>query len=553
MLQRIINYQKNHELLSAFIIIFVCVLAFNYEAIFGLKTLRLDDFARYFDAINGYIYRPDAYSTFGAVFKALNKWLMLIDIHFARLFYTLVFVIPLSLIIFYFNRLYFRVEFLPALTAAIIINILPFQIDIPKFLDGSYPVRGLIFMFLTLVYILEYLKTKRLLYLPLILIFWVLTNMSYTEMGIFLLIPILILIYFYEGSLKTKLHAMVLILSVGFYELYKTLFVKSRAAAEVTSHSSAVITDRFAKFIEWSSIIPRSIRSLDLGIWHLIITLSMFILICAGCVLLYKKGNYKFKVKAKSFYLFYTSILIFGAIPFLFISPFFEIRYFFLSYMALYVLVVYSIYAIFLKLFANKLFIIVIMALLIIFTGTHRHFNQIQVNERQNNRYYEICGEINNLDEIKPNAQLVITNYNVGTGEHFMWSSGYIAHCLERAGIIGIIGNEYFFYDPFQYSDRAYHKKMGGLDLERPIYSIHYENGQPVNRKYFLRWLTPDNNESEWLLYKRDEHTHILKEYAIGVGIDNYIHSLEGLNLSSDVVLWGSIKGGLSDPFYQSE
>jgi len=48
---------SKNEYKVAWVIIFIFVVIFNIEAIFGLKTLMEDDFARYLDAINGQIFK----------------------------------------------------------------------------------------------------------------------------------------------------------------------------------------------------------------------------------------------------------------------------------------------------------------------------------------------------------------------------------------------------------------------------------------------------------------------------------------------------------------
>lgn len=537
-----------NEFKTACIIIFIFVIIFNIEAVFGLKTLLEDDFARYLDAINGLVFRraPILFPV-----KALNKYLMLIGIPFARLFYVLFFAIPLSICVYYLNRIYFRFEFYPALFAAILINILPFQIQIPTFLDGNYPLIGLIFFFLSIIAALDYLKFPRLSMLLVASSLWYLSSYQYilAELNIFLLSSVLLLIVIYdEGLKKNKVLLLVIFAAIPMYKIYALLTAlaagKTRTAGTVVALSAEDMLARFAKLISWSSLLPT--RLFHNAQHHIMVTaLGFLCLLIVGLSVLLLDKNQSDRARELKAVIFYSFFSLLAVLPFLTASPFLSPRHFYVAQVG-----IYSLFILFLHLMLYFVFrtsrhaaTISLYALLSIslFAGIHRHKNLSEFNAYKNSNFEFLCTQLKQLGEIKPGSQIVVTGYEAGTGEHFVWSSGLYSFCLKLPDIIGILGNEYSFYDPFQLADRKYFRKMGGLDIAKPTYILRGENNTFVRPHYLLRWYEKKNSNSQWTVYTVDKDTNLLKELASGMGISEYSASLKKGGLSPKEILWGGI------------
>ena len=154
------RYNKN-EFLFAFTAIAAIVFVSSLVAILGYDIMYLDDNLRRTFALNDefpwYISERNYFRPFFSypLFK-----LLVIDPRLARLALVLFVMIPLSCIVFYLYRTIFSLPFSISLTASILPNILQKQEMIPGFIDGSYPVNGLIFSVLAFILGIKSLEQK---------------------------------------------------------------------------------------------------------------------------------------------------------------------------------------------------------------------------------------------------------------------------------------------------------------------------------------------------------------------------------------------------------
>lgn len=537
-----------NEFKTAGIIIVIFVVIFNIEAVFGLRTLLEDDFARYLDAVNGLIFRR-----FPVLFpvKALNKYLMLISMPVARLFYVLFFAIPLSVCVYYLNRIYFKFEFFPALFTAILINILPFQTQIPAFLDGNYPLIGLIFFFLAVIAALDYLKSPKLSMLLAASSLWYLSNYQYTlaELNISILPSVLLLIVFYEeGLTKTKVNLLVIFAAIPSYKIYELLTAlaagKSRAAGTAVTLPAEDMLARFTNLVSWSSLLP--MRWFQTAQQQIIVTALIFVcVLVAGVSILIVQKNQPQRAKHLKAVIFYSLFSLLAVLPFMTASPFLAPRHFYVAQVGIYSLFILCLFLLLTGLFrsarnAGTISCLVLLAITL-FAGIHRHQNLADLNTQKNSKFDFLCTQLKQFGEIRPGSQIVVTGYEAGTGEHFVWSSGLYSFCLKTPGIIGILGNEYSFYDPFQLADRKYFRKMGGLDTAKPTYILRGENSAFVRPRYLLRWHDKGKSDSLWTIYAIDKSSNLLKELTSGKGISAYSASLKKEGLSPKEILWGGL------------
>ncbi|MBT0663395.1 hypothetical protein KI809_03690 [Geobacter pelophilus] len=508
-----------------------------------------DDFARYLDAINGGFFNPKPYGFIPGAIKALNKQLMLVSAQFARLFYVVFFAIPLSLTVYYLNRRYFNFEFSTALFSAILLNILPFQIQIPTFLDGSYPLIGLLFIFTSINAALEYLQSRNPLLLLLACLSWYMGTYHFTlaELNIFMTPSVLILFLIHnKGFTKDRITILTLFSLISSYKIYLVLSViasgKSRGAATPIAINGQDIIIRIGKFISWSSLIPT--RAFTNLYYHsfctaLLLLCSLFTIIT---ILLFNK-NLPNRKNYMSAVMFYALFSLCASFPFITASPFIAPRYFFVANVGICILYIMCIYLIVNGLLRSSQYVSTITGVTLLsvtmFAGVHRHMHLSESHAYKNKNFNTLCDQLKVLGNIQPGSQMVVTGFNADTGEHYKWSSGLYSFCLKKPGISGIIGNEYSFYDQFSVADRAYFRKMGGLDVSKPIYLFRSVNNTFIRPKYLLRWLEKEKSSSAWTIYTTDATTNLLKRYGSGEGIENYQKFLKNRGLSSEEILWG--------------
>lgn len=532
---RTIDSIKKNEILFSFLGIAFFVFIFNYEAIFGLDVLLLDDNARFAKAIRG-----DTSSAYWLKFgwitasiKALNLKLMLIGMDFARLFYVIVFVIPLSLTIFYFNRKLLNFDYVPAFFSAILINILPFLLHIPKFIDGSGKVIGTLFLFLSLIFALKYLKSKKLLNLVLSGFLWFAANQLLNELGVVIFPALVMLFVLYAGPFKNKLMILSTYVPIMLYKLYIIISV-DRYAGKAVYHTLDAIIIRSKKAIQWGSVFH---LNKDFALYAAGLLLSCIVVGFLFAVYKIKRDSQKQEYLN---YLFYFLFGLLSIAPFLLFSRYFSARYFHTSFIAFWILTILSIYYILLNVIKRKLIVFMLLIGLLIFSGTHRHLNQIKENNGYNKRNAVICGAIHEFDEIKSDGQVVITGKNNGTGQYFPWTTGYINYCLKRGDVVGLIGTEFSFYDPFNIKHRGHTYKMEGLDINKPLYAKRIGKKTTNNPKYYLRWFDSNDRNSKWIVYMRNSQTAMLEEYYAGSGFENYLNESEERSIATSDIFWGN-------------
>ncbi len=559
---------KKNEGIIAVLFVAIFVFAFNFEAIFGLDVLLLDDNSRYRSAVSGNIVIDHFLnkSLPSAMFKALNMKLMLLGMEVARLSYLLLFAIPLSLALYYFNRRVLDLDLVPSLVSAVIVNILPFQLHIPKFIDGSYPVRGLFFLFLSLIFATKFLKNGRMVLLGLSAAFWYLSSHAFAEFGIILFPALLFLFVLFEGKVGKKVvlisvFLLVLAPSVSYY------FSNDRNSSTPVSNDFATIALRIKNTVEKGAIfdISTQVKRSDVKKFvdeiqkgrlfdgyaenkNLYFASFKVLAIVGGIVGIWLLG---FLVSMKGaegrqkrqVLLLYGFYLVFGVCalaPFWTISPRFGVRYLYTPFVAFWPLVVFSLYAILVTIRMPKKLIFVLFVCMLCLAGFNRHVNQEKENQVYNKKNQGIQRAVNGFGEIRQGGQIVIANKKNGTGGFFIWSTGYLQYMLKRGDVVGLIGAEKNFYDPFNVKHRGYSYKMEGLELDKPLYAALFRGAKYYQPDYFLRWQNEKSSKSSWTLFEKDETSDLLKVMLEGEGIDEYKESLELHSIRPEEVLWGN-------------
>ncbi len=151
----LVKHIRDHEYIVSFCLIFLVVTISNLHAVFGLDMLWKDDNVRYYSYVNDYYKIADPRSFIGL--GLLLKWIFVAifsnySVQTARLLMLVAFMVPLSCLFYVFNRRFLHLSRWVSLVSAVLINIIPRQFAIPMFLDGSYPVSGMLVFLIALIF-----------------------------------------------------------------------------------------------------------------------------------------------------------------------------------------------------------------------------------------------------------------------------------------------------------------------------------------------------------------------------------------------------------------
>lgn len=526
------------EYLLALVIIAVVVSIFNYEAVFGLDVFILDDNSRIIDALKGNFFN-DYFRNMGigiSLLKFLNYKLILMGGDVARLFYLLVFMIPLSFACYIFNRACVKMDFIPSVFISVMINILPYQLHIPKFIDGSYSLVGALFLFISLIFASIYLDKGRNVNLILAGFFWIVTNLTFFEMTIFIFPSIVLLFFFRKSERRNKIIALSVFTAVILYKIYFITSNDRGPAGSLTIQSLESIVYRFKLFSKWFAFYDIG----DTKMTMLPFILTCVLLVVVSIILVIKSKNSELIRNTLYAHLFYLTLGIATTVPFLTVTKFISARYFYTANLALWSALILAFYTVFSRLIKNKNAVFIALTMLVLYSGYLRNMNEHNENKGNNRRFALICNELKTNTDIREDSQIVISGTNVGTGEFYVWSTGYIQNCLRRPDVTGIIGNEYSFYNPLNPAERGYSYKMSGMDIEKPLTLMRMNSGKITYGQFLLQWMDSKDKNSEWTVYRRNNETGLFEKKYAGHGYDEYISMTKENGLDFTEIMWGN-------------
>lgn len=534
---RIIQHIKNHEYIFSFTAIFLVVTTSNLHSVFGLDMLLHDDNYRYYLIVNDSFTIPDFRSMTDLLWlhvKFISIIFSTYSVEIARLYILLAYMVPLSCLLYLFNRKFLHLPIWVSLASAVTINIIPNLYQVPAFLDGSYTVTGMLAFVLTLISTSLYLGSPRpnLFLLSISLTGWFLACDLMNEMGILLFPAFLYFIYSSDATLKRKSYLYVMASLIASYRLYIYFQLDGVPSNKPNALSIQIITDRIFKTIEWW--LPVSTRTS--------VAIALGLIVVAMLFYAYKKSRSTpaTRISITRVYIFYAIWFLACSSPFWFLTRFFSPRHLYISYIALTTMTFIAVYQLFIMKMRYRQQIAV-FSLVLIFSlyGTQRYLLNkekfIQWN-KTNSEIYTLL----NREAIHDDTQFALVNINNGTGGLYYWSSGYLQYLLKKPGIRGLMGNEFNFYDPFNSKHCGFRFTMSCLNTSKELIAFKKnEHMQTMRMKYFLQWKDKGKRDSDWLLYKSDEYNRI-SVVSTGTGIDSYIGLLTELSLAPEQVLWGN-------------
>ena len=265
------------------------IVLFNLIAVFGLNVLLLDDNARYLSVVQDEFPIHILYRSFlGAVFFEWYAYkIMFYSPELIRFLYVIVYMIPVSWVVYRITNHHLGISKNVSITLSILPNIIPKQLFIPAFINGSYPVYGLLITLIAFLLGLQYLKNENkrsYVYLIISVIVFYIAGLTFAEYIVFLFPPLVFFILFYGSNMKKKILLSLLYLPIVLLKIYLTLFGFKAGANQPIQLSLNEILNRIYLYFEWA--VPFSIEKIFFP--------SLIILICiigAGFIHLFYKGS----------------------------------------------------------------------------------------------------------------------------------------------------------------------------------------------------------------------------------------------------------------------
>ena len=277
-----------------YLFIVLSVLTFSLTAVFYPNILYHDDGAYYYRVANYGLQIPTLYLKhllLSPYRLAIEIQLLYISPQLARMFVTVIYMIPVSLFFYYTMKNIFKMDKSIAFLAAVIPNIIPFQTAIPVGINGGYVVPGFLTMLVSLVagfkYLISEKNDKNLLIVSLILFFIGLNSSSQAV----LIAPLPIAVFILIKSDKTR-KLLILTFTSSLFILYFLLNAFTRRNAGADNNIDKLTTGFSEKLFQ---ILPNEIMSAE-------IIFAVFILIIFLALLIYRM-NYPVKTY-KGFFIF---------------------------------------------------------------------------------------------------------------------------------------------------------------------------------------------------------------------------------------------------------
>jgi hypothetical protein len=531
------NLSIQNTTLAIIFIAFV-TLAANLYSVFGLSTLIQDDSARYFHFFNGGYTYPDFFLGVGWWLKSIFVWIFSnYSVELARFSLVILFMIPLGIAFYIFNRAILNLPLWVSILSAVAINCIPKQWLIPAFLDGSYVVSGSLMLVLFYIFVgASFLASKASwLYLGLALVFWLLFNDMAAEMGVVIVPAVSIFIWVLEGATTKKLLIQlgVIIISLArFLHYIKDQAVRSNR--QIAEFSLDKLLDRMSQSFNWW--LPFDVSNFIAGL----IGMGIVFALIGYLIWAWSRRVDSIDPDLRTFVI-YVSWFLCASAPFWLVTPYVAVRHFYIAFCALTPLVFLLLYRTVVERFSlgGRGVMISLLVLTMIYGYQRFHFSS-KLYEPWNIKSNQIHTLLKD-EKINDHTQIAIVNMTYVTAGYYIWSSGYLQYLLRNPSIRGIVGPNSDFYDPFNPKHCHYGQRMSCLDPTGELIAFKRgEDGKPKKMRYFLRWLDRGNDSSEWVLLATDS-VNQLSEIARGNGMDSYKGELSRLDLDSINVLWGRI------------
>ena len=527
---------QGKELLAALMLLSLFILTFNYPDIFISKSLYLDDYHRYMLGLEGKLHETIIARNSARAYVIFPLYKLLsIDVVWARLASVLFFYIPLSFSVFYLLRKQAKVAPVVAFFVSLLPCILPGQLQIPGFIDGSYTLQGLLVYICSLLVSLNFMAKARLswgLFSASVLLYFFAIEMM--DQAIFLL-PFSIASFIVISDYRQKKYRIIALAGINsFLAIQKIIYTLNYP----TSSMSIPIEPTWQEFFYRSasyihSVLPFS-YSYNKSVTQVVIIGSCFSLI-ALLGFYYSNRRERILLLLGLFWVLCTSIV------FLTVSRYYSPRYTHIPAFGINFIIVMSLWVLFnrFKVIPNRhVGLLLLLICLSLFSGVKRFQHINKVISPQNEVHESIIHDLKKYDIPDGSQIAIVEGHRIPTGGWWMYSSGFMKFSTDINDVTGIIGLEKGFYDPFGIDKRdfQYEHQMSGLDLDAPIFLFRQYCAaicELKQKKYALQWM-----EGSWNLFEFDLKSGKIVNTSNGVGYDEYMDFIDKHNLTAEDVIF---------------
>jgi hypothetical protein len=477
----------------------------------------------------------------------LAKTMVSLSPEVPRAIHIFLFMIPLSLCFYYLYHRIFGLERGLACCAVIIPHVLPNQMGIPAGINTSYVLWGFLPTMLGVVCGIRFIQSgnKGRAWGILALLLFFTANISSSQ-AFFMGPPIALLFLFFLK--KNKRRSLILFSGIFFIMLCKIIhFVLiPRVGVNPMPFSLETFLDRLKIFLPQSFPLPLNHVS------SFYIALFFIFTVILATVFRNRSGlkipNHFAWVPEKLYPIFFLGFVTLWITttmgPFLTVSP--DFRVYDYSYTANFGMAVFPVLAAYFILSGKSKFwkytCYAVLACFILLAGIYKYHYLSSKYANHNSSTKFLRESLKDID-FPPGAQVVVFSLFVHHGGILAANSGYLRYALNRNDIIGLIGKEYVWYDPFRkYS--GWFNRMEGLSRKKPLYLFRRDGDIPVQLKYFLRVKSTANREPEnrynWELHELNSETGAAALIQAGNGIQRYKKYLFRMNINAKAIAWGA-------------
>jgi hypothetical protein len=560
-----------YSLLFTVLLIVLPVIVFNLVHVFGPGFLLADDPSGYRTGIDNIVRMSlwEGHYILNAFTETFSWWMMSHYSPFVvRLLYLVIYLSGISLCIYWVSRRIFNLSHEASFLAAVIPAVYPLQFQIIAGVNLSYTLLGQLFALLAMIVGFCYLTRRDHSWMLLLLaggLFVASTRQM--EQAIFVSAAVIFIYAATSGSVLRKTALIVPVVFSSAAVLFRML-TTPRNAAEIQNISLDVIILRIKTFLLYLSPYLSPVHR-----EYAIMAVAVLLLAGLGGFFLWPDLRGRINelphfswlpeklrlLLLPGFVFFWTAPSI---LPFLALNTHMDARTMHLSgygpwlLMAPGLLFILSSVLSFASLRLRKKTIVFICALIVIMSGL-QHMQYAARAYEKGNYYWNAISSSLSFHSFSEDSQIVITDADTGTHNSYPPCSGYLARLLgNRTDLGGLVGPEFYYYDPFTQVD-LWKNPMTGLKGKGNLHLFRFvspqesrtdpKNGYLERFEYFLRVIT-DKSEKEgnqlpgdWDLFKLEfDGTSSVIQSGHGTGeYKELLQSLEKTGVVPTQICWG--------------
>ncbi len=531
------------------------VFLFNQVAVWKPNYLLHDDPARY-GAVN-WGYFPYSWIKYNLILP-FTEWIswhvMVISPYLERELYIILFLIPISIMLY---RLYchaFGFSRITAMTAALLPAILPMQTEIPSGINMSYVVWGFFFIVISMVTGVAYLESQNSNRIRWCCASWAAYLMAtqIMEIAVFMSPPLVMLWLSKRKVGSGNLYLGLGFIGIGLIKLVQMIIFPRKS---FQLNPLEIIIDRIAVFATWIMPLPNifGYAALAVGIG----------IIMAACVIRRQRSavnpvsvlffsGYSSWNQEQFRFIFFALWVISSILPAILLSYVFTLRYGFIAAYGAIPLLLLSIEIIIDRWLPRSSIIIpLFFSALILVSGISR-FSYINHYHIEKNRAFNIISRDLRQKEFPGNSQIVITTIDPGFPIGWYRSSGQLQYMTKRKDITGLLVSKKMddytrFVDHFDPSLRGCEQRYAatGLTLNQPLFMFNYDSSlsRLIPLYYVLQWRSP-TIDVPWTIFRCDSISGKIDSLVSGKGIKDYqvvLEKLKALGIDQRDILWGMV------------